>query len=223
MEFMEKYITQLLSDIEFATQNVAYPFATHNLQLSDWVSEEEENLTAPIRNLQDWTGIGKDQLPPHEMLSDNQVSHLLKALNKMLDAYNCSFVLQTDVAERIQYTCIRENFDQEVKVKQWHMGFFAFCKPGTEHGKCSLGDFCQCAFYAELYSKFVEEDLTPEEERARDLEFEIRRIRKKYEHEWMKYYPYHLDKNYDDENGKPYNYGVDEEEEDDERDDWWRK
>jgi hypothetical protein len=27
----------------------------------------------------------------------------------------------------------------------------------------------------------------------------------------MKYYPYHLDKEYDDENGNPYNYGWDDE------------
>jgi hypothetical protein len=34
----------------------------------------------------------------------------------------------------------------------------------------------------------------------------------------MKYYPYHLDKDYDDENGNPHNYGLE-----DDSDDWWRK
>ena len=37
----------------------------------------------------------------------------------------------------------------------------------------------------------------------------------------MKYYPYHLDKNYDDEKGNPYNYGFDDDEEDKD-DNWWR-
>ena len=42
----------------------------------------------------------------------------------------------------------------------------------------------------------------------------------------MKYYPFHLDKNYDDENGNPHDYGLgpdsyrDEDEEADEN--WWR-
>ena len=36
----------------------------------------------------------------------------------------------------------------------------------------------------------------------------------------MKYYPYHLDKDHDDENGNPYNYGFDDGEE--ENDNWWR-
>jgi hypothetical protein len=41
--------------------------------------------------------------------------------------------------------------------------------------------------------------------------------------DWMKYYPYHLDKNYDDENGNPYDYGFGEEEDDEDDDNWWRQ
>ena len=38
----------------------------------------------------------------------------------------------------------------------------------------------------------------------------------------MKYYPYHLDADFDDEKGNPYNYGFDDPEEDS-NDGWWRK
>jgi hypothetical protein len=161
-------------------------------------------------------------LPPNEMLTDEQINNLLVALHKMLDAYNCSFVLQTKVPERIQYVAIRDNFNQTVKVKRWHMGFFSHCRPGTAHTQCALGEYCQCAFYSEFFKDMVDEDLTPEEERARALEIEVRHIQKKYGGDWMKYYPYHLDKNHDDENGNPYDYGFGEEEDDDE-DNWWRK
>lgn len=138
----------------------------------------------------------------------------------MLNDYNWSFVLQTEVPERIQYAAIRDNFNQQAKVKRWHMGFFELCIPGTEHGKCALGEYCQCSFFAELFSGFIDEELTPEEERARALEIEVNHLKKKYEDDWMKYYPYHLDKNYDDENGNPYGYGFGEEDED--GDNWWR-
>jgi hypothetical protein len=106
------------------------------------------------------------------------------------------------------------------------MGFFEHCRPGTKHGNCALGEHCQCALYAELFKDMVEEDLTPEEERARELEIEIKHLKKKYGIKWMKYYPYHLDKNYDDENGNPYDCGFgddDEEEEEENEDNWWRK
>ena len=148
------------------------------------------------------------------MINDEQLHTLLKSLMQLLDTYNCCFVLQTEIPERIQYTTIIDNFDQDIRVKTWHMGFFELCKPGTEHGKCTLGQYCQCSFYAELFSSFNKEDLTPEEERARMLEIEIKHLKRKYEDDWMKYYPYHLDKDYDDEYGNPYNYGFGEEDKD---------
>ena len=223
---MQQYIEQLLADIAYTTQNVSLPFVEKELQLHDWISDEDEEKRAPIRNLEEWTGIRKEMLPPGEMLNDEQLNRLLDALKKMLDAYNWSFVLQTQVPERIQYATIRDNFNQQAKVKRWHMGFFELCHPGTTHGKCSLGEYCQCAFYAELFSGFIDEELSPEEERARHLEIEIKHTKRKYGDDWMKYYPYHLDANYDDENGNPYNYGFDADsygdEDDDENDNWWR-
>ena len=220
---MKKYVEQLLADIAFATENVSWPFAEQQLELHDWMPAGEEDKAAPVRELEEWTGIRKELLPPEIMLGDEQLHRLLEALKKMLDVYNCSFVLQTQVPGRIQYAAIRDNFDQPVKIKRWHLGFFELCRPGTEHKKCVLSEYCQCAFYAELFSGFIDEDLTPEEERARALEIEVNHIRKKYGDEWMKYYPYHLDANYDDENGDPYDYGFGDEEDDEEDDSWWRK
>jgi hypothetical protein len=220
---MENYIKQLLTDITQATENVSWPFAEKELQLHDWIPDEEEDQTAPVRNLQEWTGITREMLPPDPMLNDEQVHQLLLALNKLLDAHNWSFVLQIQVPERIQYAAIRDNFDQPAKVKKWHMGFFELCRPGTAHEKCALGEYCQCKFFAEFFSGFIDEDLSPEEERARALDIEINHIQKKYGDDWMKYYPYHLDKNYDDENGEPYDYGMGDEDEEDEDDTWWRK
>lgn len=102
------------------------------------------------------------------------------------------------------------------------MSFFALCQPGTVHGQCALAGYCQCAFYAELFKDCIDEELSPEEERASALEIQVLHIKRKYGNDWMKYYPYHLDKNYDDEQGNPHNYGFenDDEEEDD---NWWRK
>ena len=218
---MHHYLTQLLADIAHATEHADHSStASREMSVPDWVSSEEEDKTAPMRSLEVLTGIQKEQLPPHEMLSDDQVHELLEALKKMLDEYNWSFVLQTVVPDRIQYDALRDNFDQQVRIKQWHYGFFELCRPNTEHGKCALKEYCECAFFSVLIDGFIDEEETPEEERAHDLEIEIHYLKKKYESDWMKYYPYHLDKDYDDENGEPYNYGLDDEEDDD---NWWRR
>jgi hypothetical protein len=217
---MHRYLHQLLSDILYATNNVSLPFTEKELQWNEWISEEEENKTAPVKNLQEWTGITQDMLPPNEMLNDEQVIQLLEALKKMLDAYNCHFILQTQVPERIQYNVIRNNINQQVKVKRLHMGFFQLCVDGTEHKQCALKEYCECAFFADLFADMIDEELSPQEERARQLEIEVRHIKRKYEDDWMKYYPYYLDEKYDDENGDFYNDGFEKDDEDD--DNWWR-
>jgi len=222
---MERYLQQLLADIADATKSVELPYCEGELDLFDWISDEEEERTAPSRPLEEWTGILKAELPPAGRLTDDQVHRLLDALTAMLDAYNWAFVLQTQVPERIQYTAIRDNFDQEAKVKRWHMGFFEVCRPGTDHGACALGEeHCQCSFFAEFFAGFSDEELSPEEERARYLEIEITHLKNKYGDDWMKYYPYHLDPDYDDEYGNSHDYGLlGTDEDDDDDDDWWRK
>ena len=213
---MEKYVTQLLDDIAYATDNVSWPFIRkESYDIWEVPMPDEEERNAPLRDLETWTGLRKEQFPPPEMLTDEQLTMLLEALKKMLIAYNWSLVLQIEVPERIQYATIRDMFNQTAKILQWQDGFFEVCRPGTEHGKCALGEYCQCAFYAELFSGFVDEELTPKEERSRMLEIEIRHLKRKYDDDWMKYYPYHLDPDYDDEDGDPYDYGMGEEEDDD--------
>lgn len=225
--FMNRYITQLLADISYATQTVSLPFVKkHGYCLQDWLSPEEEDNTAPVRQLEEWTGIKQEMLPPADMLNDEQVHSLLVALNKMLSEYNWHFVMQIKVPERIQYDTIRHNFNQEARVKQWDMGFFEFCIPGTKHKTCPLGEYCHCAFFAEMFSHFKDEELTPEEERRRELEIEIKHLKRKYDDDWMKYYPYHLDPEYDDEHGNPHDYGASDlgfDDDDDEDDNWWRR
>jgi len=219
---MQKYIEQLLSDIETASENLNLPFVEAEGDYGYFITDEEEEVTAPVRNLQDWTGINGEMLPPATRLNNNQIILLLDSLKRLLATCNWNYVLQTQVPEEVQYENIRRNFNQEAKIKQWHHGFFEMCKQGTPHYSCSLGQYCQCAFYAELFADCIPDDRTPEEQRASELEIEIAHLKKKYDDEWMKYYPYHLDVAYDDDEGNPYNYGI-EDDGVDEEDNWWRK
>lgn len=217
---MERYIEQLLGDIAYAAENVEAPYCENQDDLWAWISDEEEERTAPRRQLEEWTGIQKVALPPAERLSDDQVHSLLEALKHMLDAHNWSFVMQIQVPERLQYKALRANYDQQAIVKQWHMGFFQICRPGGPHKNCVLGEYCHCRLFQELWGDFVDEDLTPEEERARALEIEVEHIKRKYGDDWMKYYPYHLDPEYDDKDGNPYDYGFGIHDDDDPADSW---
>lgn len=122
------------------------PFIENEPGVHDRISDEEEDKTAAVRNLEDWTGISKAMRPPAVMLNDEQVLVLPEALKKMPDAHNWSFVLQIKVPERIQYEAIRNNFNQQAKLKRWHMGFFVLCSSGAVYKKCAPGEYCECFF-----------------------------------------------------------------------------
>ncbi|GAA4343065.1 hypothetical protein [Flaviaesturariibacter amylovorans] len=199
---MQRYIVQLLEDLAEARLRVAADLEAQPREHL-WISEEDEAAQAPGRDLEAWTGIGREALPPQELLDDAQVLLLLNALVALLDAANCLFVMQFSVPPRVQYEAIRLNFRQRVKLQVYHMGFFDHCGPDTEHQRCALGAWCHCAYFEELFAGFVHEDLTPEEERRRRLAVEIEYLKRKHGDRWMRYYPYHLDPDHDDAYGNP--------------------
>ena len=49
---MEKYIRQLLFDISLATENAKLYFTEVEVNIHEWISDDEENLTAPVKNLE---------------------------------------------------------------------------------------------------------------------------------------------------------------------------
>jgi hypothetical protein len=73
---------QLLADIACATKNVSWPYAEKELNLCDWIPDEEEDRNAPVRELEEWTGIKQEILPPETMLNDEQIHQLLVSLKK---------------------------------------------------------------------------------------------------------------------------------------------
>jgi hypothetical protein len=210
---MQRYVDLLLSDIDNAICHVSDPMI--EIDIDAWKSGEENDMTMPLRNLQEWTGITAEMLPPESMLEDEQLAQLLHALNQMLDAYHYG-LFDKDIPNRIQYTAIKENFNQDVELKNWPFTHFRLCRPGTEHAKCVLGEYCPCAYDQRLLSGDNDEYLTPDEERIIELEITVEAIKRKYGDDWLKYYPYHLDPIFDDDDGNPWDYGMGNEEDSDE-------
>lgn len=153
---INRYLQQLHEDIEAATQRLNGEYAHLHQHFRQWISEEEEEATAPVWELEQYTGISQDALPPDTMLADAALHQLLEALKALLDACNWAAVLQMPVPERIEYAAIRAAWRQTLKVKKCHPGFFAWCAPGTRPESCALGTYCQCAWYEALQARFSE-------------------------------------------------------------------
>ena len=44
---MQRYVEQLLKDIEYATENVNWPYQEQGLDVHDWISDDEEERWPP--------------------------------------------------------------------------------------------------------------------------------------------------------------------------------
>lgn len=219
---MKKYLSQFLTDIEVITQSFQ-DIPSKEVEIWDWISDEEEDQTARRLPLEEWTGIRQEQIPPAEMLTDKQIEKLYEALGNLLKAINYSIVFQFSIPLRAKYQILQKNWKQEAIQKAWHYGFFNTCFEKKAHDECIMGAGCECRYFEELHASFEPDNRTPEEQRAAELEIELTHIKRKHGDDYMKYYPYHLDPKYDDENGNPYDYGFGDLEEDEDEDDWWKK
>jgi hypothetical protein len=193
---IDRYVVQLVEDLQSAIEMLADPEPSKTIDFEDLLSDEEEERSAPRRQLEDYTGIAKNQLPPEELLSDDQINMLLDSLTKLLNQCNWSFVLQTEVPNRVQYHAIRENFSQEIVLKRFNMGFFKLCEEGTIHTKCALGEYCQCKFYDEFFSGPEPIEITEDESIQ---QIEIQHLKRKYGDQWFRYYLYYFDREEEDE------------------------
>ncbi len=192
---LQRYIDQLLADIEVATSNVPdyeHPWEEQTEEefgLLPWM-EDPDNV--PKKSLEEWSGLKKEQFPPESKLTDEQVSVLLEAIKTMLDAYNCSAVFQIAVPERIQYRVIRARFNQKVPILKANYFFFEFCdkRDGhTDRSQCLLGEeYCHCAFFETFFERFEEEEGV-EDDLAIDP-YEEYMLKRRYGDRWYKYIRY---------------------------------
>lgn len=182
---MERYMQQLMEDIETARQNLPQLWQEAEVDICDWLSQEEDERQAPRKTVAEWTGIQQAQLPPADRLTPEQLHSLMQALSKLLDDINCSFVTLIAVPEVIQYQTLRQMWEQEHAWLRWHQNFFDFCEPGQAHGTCEMGsEYCHCKFIADMRSEFEDEEPWTEEDEERFWEDYERRKRRRWD-DWF--------------------------------------
>jgi hypothetical protein len=192
---MERYIQQLLSDLQWARENVSEPwwyfideFDEDDEDSAPWMDEDSQ---ANRQSLEALTNIKQYQLPPADGMTDGQVHRLLYALKELLSAFNCHVVFQqTDIPERVQYHIIQSRFTQEVPQLHNRDYFFTFCDPGQDRRDCQLGKYCECNFMDEMVSRNDPFELEEPGE-SEELDPHDRYLRRKYGRDWEHYHRYY--------------------------------
>jgi len=161
---MEKYLAQLLADIDRVRLHPPELYREAEVDIFEWLPPDEDEQQAPKKTLEEWTGIKQYALPPANRLKDRQLSVLLESLKELLVAFNCHFVLIASVPERLQYQALRRGWFQMSPMTRFHEHHFNFCNTEKNGEGCHLGEHCQCRAVSEMIPSQIEEEWTEADE-----------------------------------------------------------
>jgi hypothetical protein len=155
---MQRYINQVLADLEVATSNAPEVSSFRYVpRFMDEDDEEEKNFVN-TKNilLYELFGIGVDIFPPVERLTRSQVVAFLTAFEKLWKAWNITWQCPPQLTARKIYTIMASKMSTfKVDYSQEEGGVVDFCE-GRTSKTCMFGDIndCQCL----LIEKIKNED-----------------------------------------------------------------
>jgi hypothetical protein len=137
---MEKYVSQLIEDIQDAEQLAPelVVFSANDEEFMVQIIEAENSLPTSSEKLM---GLMYIQFPPSNMLTITQMQDLNRVVEKMFVAFRIFIELPDAVPIPLRYEMIRGLFKEELKLKKGlntHLDFCTgVCPP------CVIADYCR--------------------------------------------------------------------------------
>ncbi|MCC6411797.1 MAG: hypothetical protein IT270_09060 [Saprospiraceae bacterium] len=146
---MQRYVNQLLADIETATRHApassSYSFLQHPFDDEDG-SNDRAHYTRLLK-LGDHTGVPAEMFPPVERLKNNHVKDLLTALEGLWQAWRVHWHCPNGLRARKRYTVMVAWMDRSDVAYHVDLGAsIDFCADRESQG-CPFGEegSCKCA------------------------------------------------------------------------------
>lgn len=140
---MERYIQQLIEDLETAAQNPPSPqfFETppHLAETPDIA----ELALVPFKSIEEWTGINQEVFPEIIQLQGDQWNRINEAIFKVFDALNVQLIdAPPGMPPEILYEVLTTNWDHPVQYLPTSGMDLELCTgdPMT----CPYGEYCDC-------------------------------------------------------------------------------
>ena len=147
---IQKYIEQLLADLQKAAENAANPDPLKNKMVSsaqdfqNHIAQVEEYLHGPMYRLSDIVGIDAAMLPADDLLSDEQTALLATEMESLLNAFNYypDFPQNTgkEVPPRLRYRAMRSRWESEQTIMSFGESHLEFCSYDEE--ACPFPGYC---------------------------------------------------------------------------------
>ena len=134
---MQKYVNQLISDLEAARKNVPPEPDFGNTQ-EEFDRAMDSIVHAPEQEPKKMFGVSYEELPPPERLSEEQQRQIVKAMTKTFEAFGMSVDLKSKMPTSLQYELLRDLFlDNMPYMPGWN---FDFCTGNCPD--CKILDYC---------------------------------------------------------------------------------
>jgi hypothetical protein len=149
---MQSYINYLLSDIANAGREAvreAKPQTAAKPQesIDDYFREVQQFLeNYPQHAFSHYCGLGKEQFPPAEQLTEAQMESICTAFRKMLSTWNISADIHIKVPVSKIYSLLVSVLDEKVGIGEG-ITTIEFCN--YHPPSCAMGEYCTCRHFYE--------------------------------------------------------------------------
>ena len=143
---MQNYITQLLSDIQTAHRTpdsnqseAQQTMEQHFEEVERYISGADEALQQPFCY---HCGLKKEQFPPTERLTYEQLNLVCEAFEKLLYSWNLHVTLPDELPVDNAYELLVSVLDRKVMIVDLGFVGLEFCN--YEPADCVFGQYCTC-------------------------------------------------------------------------------
>jgi len=141
---MQNYLIQLITDLHKSAEKVPQSRIPEGEFDPEYMMELEESGEKPMSH---WFGLEKEQFPPSERLSEEQLEMMATEFEKLWKAYSFYPDFPDGLPAKRRYELMRDYLEHPTQ--HWPGGWehhFEFCDYDPSH--CPFGDeFCRCREY----------------------------------------------------------------------------
>jgi hypothetical protein len=161
---MQAYVDQLLLEIENAKREEAHlikpdrPFSLeeHFEEVERWLESD------PAFTFSYYCGLRKEEFPPPESLSEEQLQQITAAFESLLYNWNLSASIPEVIPLSKAYELLISVLDEKVDIVDEGIMTFEFC--AYDPPSCPFGEYCECREFYDSYEPDMDEDLFNEDE-----------------------------------------------------------
>ncbi|WP_373523630.1 hypothetical protein [Aquiflexum sp.] len=140
---MHPYIPHLLEDIAEAymgktQEDFSNPqnLEKHFEEIENWISHDPPNTFG------DYFGLKVEDFPPPDQLSEDDMTTICKAFNKMMQSWNLDIELPDNLPIPIAYPMTVETLNEKTAIFNQGFMVFDYCS-GSPEG-CAFKEYCPC-------------------------------------------------------------------------------